>query len=97
MGGPWRMPTSEEFGALFSLPYEFTTLNGMNGLLFTGKNGGKLFLPAAGDKAPIGGLADFNHLCCYWGSTGFSGYNYDGSTYMDGLHLWVGLPVRAVY
>lgn len=50
LGQPSRMPTSDEFKELYdNCTYVWTTLNGMNGLLFTSNmNGNTLFLPAAG-------------------------------------------------
>lgn len=51
LGAPWRMPSAAEFQELCdNCTYEFTTLNGVNGLLFTSNvNGNTLFFPAAGD------------------------------------------------
>ena len=48
-GGNWRMPTKAEFEELYNnTTNEWTTLNGVNGMLFTASNGNSLFLPAAG-------------------------------------------------
>lgn len=51
LGAPWRMPSADEFQELFdNCTTVFTTLNGVNGLLFTSNmNGNTLFFPAAGD------------------------------------------------
>lgn len=57
-GADWRMPTRDEWEELFlNTTYTITTLNGVNGCLFTVDNGNSLFLPAAG----------------YWWNDGFNG------------------------
>lgn len=50
LGGPWRMPTADELQELVdNCTSEWTSLNGMNGRLFTSNvNGNSIFLPAAG-------------------------------------------------
>lgn len=50
LGDPWRMPTIEEFQELHdNCTHVWTTLNGVNGYLFTSNvNGNAIFLPAAG-------------------------------------------------
>lgn len=50
LGAPWRMPTAAEFQELFdNCTHVYTTLNGVNGCLFTSNvNGKTLFFPAAG-------------------------------------------------
>ena len=50
MGGDWRMPTPGDLQELIdNTVYEWTTVNGVNGGLFTSKiNGQKIFFPAAG-------------------------------------------------
>lgn len=50
LGAPYRMPTINEFQELYNnCTSEWTTLNGVNGLLFTSNvNGNTLFFPAAG-------------------------------------------------
>ena len=47
---PWRMPTANEFQELFdNCTWVWTTLNGVDGALFTSSvNGNTLFFPAAG-------------------------------------------------
>lgn len=47
--GKWQMPTQEQIKELDdNCKYEWTTLNGVKGGKFTGPNGGRIFLPAAG-------------------------------------------------
>ena len=48
-GSDWRMPTKEEWQELLdNTTVTWTTINGVNGRLFTASNGGSLFLPAEG-------------------------------------------------
>lgn len=68
-GDPWRIPSSEMFQELMdNCTCEWTSLNDVNGYLFTGSNGGRIFLPAAGgclyDEFLLDGK-DGN----YWAST----------------------------
>lgn len=50
LGAPWRMPTAAEYKELYdNCTCVWTTMNGVNGLLFTSNvNGRTLFFPAAG-------------------------------------------------
>ena len=49
MGDSWRMPTRNQQDELRSkCSRQWTTQNGVNGILVTGPSGGKIFLPAAG-------------------------------------------------
>lgn len=50
LGKDWRMPTQKDFKELVEkTTNEWTTLNGINGRLFTSKtNGNSIFIPAAG-------------------------------------------------
>ena len=48
-GGNWQMPTYNQNQELVSFcAYEWKTINGVSGGLFTGKNGAAIFIPAAG-------------------------------------------------
>ena len=48
-GGCWVMPTNDQIKELINnCTSQWTTMNGINGLLFTSPNGGAIFLPAAG-------------------------------------------------
>ncbi len=75
LGDPWRMPSAAEFQELYdNCTYEFSTLKGVNGLLFTSNvNGNKIFFPAAGDFSGTS--------LRYRGSAGL----YRSSTYVDEL------------
>ena len=51
MGGSWRMPNDDQIEELYrNCTCTWTQQNGVNGILLTGKNGGQIFLPAAGDR-----------------------------------------------
>lgn len=63
-GSPWRMPNLTQVRELISLYSEVITQNGVKGQRFTGKNGGKIFLPFAGEYE-MGGAANVGH---YWSS-----------------------------
>ena len=68
-GSSWKMPTLEQFQELFdNTTSVWFTQNGVEGRLFTGSNGGFIFLPAAGNHAD----ADLNsdgERGYYWSST----------------------------
>ena len=50
-GGGWQMPSMEQLEELIqNCPYIWTVMDGVNGTLFTGSNGGTLFMPAAGQR-----------------------------------------------
>lgn len=104
IGSPWRLPTDTEFEELYdNCESVWTTMNGVNGQLFTSRaNGKKLFLPAAGryDGTVLGydGSAGY-----YWSSSYNSaleaGYLYfDSSTSPESVEgaRRVGFTVRAV-
>lgn len=70
LGAPWRMPTAAEFQELYdNCTNVWTTLNGVNGRLFTSNvNGNTLFFPAAGGY--IGPTNNYRGLGGdYWSST----------------------------
>ena len=71
MGSPWRMPDYEQLQELFHYcSSEITQQNGVNGILLTGKNGGQIFLPAAGYR--LGEPNDYEGRgedYYYWSST----------------------------
>lgn len=50
LGNGWRLPTLAELDELTACPHLWTKLNGVNGYEFVGKNGNKIFLPAAGAR-----------------------------------------------
>ena len=73
LGAPWRMPTAADIKELYdNCTHVWTTLNGVNGLLFTSNvNGNTLFFPAAGFF--------YGSVLTYRGSWGY----YWSSTYIS--------------
>lgn len=104
LGAPWRMPTAAEFQELYdNCSNIWTTLNGVNGRMFTSNvNGNTLFFPAAGryngtllNNRGSGGF--------YWSSTYGSATNArvldftnSGVSPQDNSSRRYGFPVRAV-
>ena len=65
-GGLWVMPSDDHQMELENnCTYEWTTENGVKGGKFTGKNGGSIFLPAAG-RRDESGLNDAGSVGYYW-------------------------------
>ena len=105
-GKGWRTPTSDEWSELLiRCTQTKTTINGVNGYLFTARNGNSIFLPAAGsrrddDSSIVGDEG------CYWSSTvnktypdGATGFRFTLSiVFYDiyDLSREAGLSVRAV-
>ena len=91
-GEGWSIPTNKQWVELLTrCDYTWTTQNGVNGFLFTARNGNSIFLPAAGcctdtvfDNVGSGGR--------YWSSSlsksfpdtakGFS-FSWNGSDWID--------------
>ncbi len=104
MGAPWRMPSTEQQQELIqNCTRTWTQQNGVNGTLVTGKNGGQIFLPAAGYRWDdslygAGSYGDF------WSSSLDPSYDYDacGLYFYSGSWNWrsnyrgSGQSVRAV-
>ena len=105
LGGKWRMPTKEEWEELISeCTWTWTSQNGKNGRLVTGKNGNSIFLPAGGEhygsyisNGGTQGSYWSSSLSVdrpdrawriYFGSNGFSTFDY---------HRPYGRSVRPVY
>ena len=68
-GSPWRMPSLAQIQELLNnTTSTWTTQNEVNGMKFTGSNGGSVFLPAAGyrwsDELSYAGSRGY-----YWSST----------------------------
>ena len=68
-GGSWVMPSKAQQDELEdNCTYTWTTINGVEGGKFTGKNGKSVFLPAAGWRSS-GGLDLAGSYGSYWSST----------------------------
>ena len=77
-GDGWRTPTENEWNELWqNTTSTWTTQNGVNGFLFTARNGNRVFLPAAGGRyeSSLGGAGNWGY---YWTSNLFT-YDYPGS------------------
>ena len=101
-----RTPTKEEWQELiYNTPAQWTTRNGVNGLLFTSSNGNSLFLPAAGLwHSWLSGAGDNGY---YWSSslntddpvgptTAWEFNFYSGNQGVNGGRRDYGRSVRAV-
>lgn len=75
-GGAWKMPTFDRIKLLLNCANEWTTINGVNGRLFTASNGNLLFLPAAGYRYNSG-LSSAGRYGRYWSSTPNPSYSDD--------------------
>ena len=74
MGGDWHMPTPEQIQELIDNTIStWTTKDGVNGKLFTSKNGNSIFIPAAG-YASGGSLYGEGNEADVWSSTLDAGY-----------------------
>ena len=72
-GDGWRMPTADQWRELRDNTYvAWTTINGVNGRLYTANNGNSLFLPAAG----------FRYDSCL-NNAGIDGKDWPSSLYTD--------------
>lgn len=107
-GEAWRMPTQEEFEELAAgCTWEWTALNGVNGMKVTGKNGNSIFLPAAGSRTGQTVSGQAGQRGNYWsgtlwpGNDNFASYLY---FYSDASRIqparsnrrYIGMSVRAV-
>lgn len=87
-GGSWIMPSHDrQMELMNNCTKEWTTLNGVNGILVTGPSGGQIFLPAAGHRW-CDGLDDAGYDGDYWSSTQHPDY-YDLAYCLHfGYRLW---------
>ena len=103
-GSGWRMPTPAEWDELLdNTTKTWTTLNGVNGRLFSASNGNSLFLPAAGYRYDSD-LNDAGSYGYYWSSSLGTDYPSgawfiffgSGGGYMYFFSRYCGLSVRPV-
>ena len=105
-GSGWRMPTYEELTELRDQCDlgEWTTVNGVYGMLFTGPNGNSIFLPAAGYSNEYG-LHEVSSRGYYWSSSliltsslraYYLDFDSDVCYVEDFINRYSGLSVRAV-
>lgn len=107
LGSPWRMPDWDMSQELLNeCSKNWTTINGINGLLLTGPNGNYIFMPANGtwDDGTIKGLGLSGN---YWTSEledyfttahslFFKGSEISLTSYVSWSSYWYGHGVRAV-
>ena len=88
---PWQMPTYEQFEELRdNCTSELTTQNDVNGMKFTGINGGTIFLPAVG-YCWVSGLLEVGSCGGYWSSTlGESAPDVAGGLYFGPWYVGTG-------
>lgn len=104
-GGSWIMPSYYSQNELKNkCTKEWTTVNGVGGLLMTGPSGGQIFLPAAGYRWD-GDLDDAGSDGYYWSSSSYAFYDgaYEllfvcggGWAWTNADHRRYGFSVRAV-
>ena len=105
MGGRYRIPTREEMEELvLNCKWEYSVINGIEGMLVTGSTGNSIFIPKAGSKEGL----SHNSLSQYWTSTatklGISAYSLYISVsrfraetdIVDFSNIYRGLPIRPV-
>ena len=95
-GRGWRTPTQTEWRELIdNTSRQWTTINGVHGMLFTGSNGNTLFLPAAGSREESE-LYDAGVAGRYWSKN--LRYNYPKDAMAMGFGssscTWKGIMMR---
>ena len=106
-GPSWRTPSMDQYQELCDqCTIQWTTINGVNGMMVTGPNGNTMFLPAPGYHW-YDNVYDLNDWGYYWSRTLYSDSNrayciyfyYYYSVEHWGMYYYqraVGHPVRAV-
>ena len=99
----WHIPTKEQCEELLNLRHGFVTnyndIDGLNGIIFIGKNNNKLFIPAGGYYTTM--LYGENTDACIWscnGNDAYACYLY-GNKDSIGLHNYkrnLGFNIRPV-
>lgn len=80
MGVPWRMPSHKlQMELMNNCSRLWTKQNGVEGILVTGPNGNKIFLPAAGGRGSAGPMGA--GLCGYFWSSSYSSSGYPYTMY----------------
>ncbi|MGN0036947.1 MAG: protein kinase [Bacteroidaceae bacterium] len=102
-GGTWRLPTKAECEKLVNqCTWTWTTQDGHNGYLVTGKNGNSIFLPAAGSRYGTSRdyVGEYGH---FWSSTPRESNSedayilyFDSSSYVNWSYRFYGRSVRPV-
>lgn len=88
-GNGWRMPSLSQLRLLKNCSHEWKTITGISGMIFKGKNGNRVFLPAAGIRL-YSGVKDAGVKGYYWSSEVASGTD-------DGGGLKISFDSNGVY
>ena len=111
LGGKWITPDQDDWIELINnSDVEWTTQNGVNGMLVTGPNGKSIFLPAAGYYSPAApGYKQIGEYGRYWSSelkvasqpsdsraANFSFYNNLNKMNLGDQGYWFGCSVRPI-
>ena len=102
-GNNWRMPTQAELEELINnCTWSWIMQNGVNGVEFTGNNGNRIFLPAAGYGSGST-LYEFGSAGFYWSSTYYNSlnsypllFNHNGCTTKEYFNRETGINIRLV-
>lgn len=104
LGAPWRMPTAAEFQELYdNCTFAWTTVNGVEGQLFTSKvNGRTIFFPATGSyngtalslRGESGDLWSTTYVSAM--NALFLSFNNMNVSPQSNFNRRLGFPVRAV-
>ena len=103
-GSGWSTPTKGQWKELYqNTAYQWTTQNGVNGILFTASNGEALFLPAAGNYREdefIDAGSDgyyWSNLCCSGDPCLVCDFRFCSDDYaVNNSRRSYGLPIRPV-
>ena len=105
VSAPWRMPTQKQYQELINnSKSEWTKQNGVYGQLFTGLNGGTIFIPASSYRSGRE-HCDASTSGYYWTSELYKSYQYCAySLFFSWVNVYYdnwydcdfGLPVRPV-
>lgn len=105
-GVEWQMPTKKEVEELMTqCKYEWTDVNGVPGVNFTGPNGNSIFIPAAGGCLGSG-YYEKESTCCLWSSSRENEIEIIARVLfvslvdpnkVSGKERYIGHPVRPVY
>ena len=103
-GNNWRMPTKDDFQELINnCTWSWIMQNGVNGVEFTGNNGNRIFLPAAGYGSGST-LYEFGSAGFYWSSTYYNSlnsypllFNHNGCSVTDYMSREYSLSIRLVF
>lgn len=108
-GKDWRMPTQAECEELATkCTWEWTTVNGINGMTVTGTNGNSIFLPAGATRTGVTVSNQVGQRGNYWSgtlwpdNTNFASYLY---FYSDATRVqparsnrrYIGMSIRPVF